>query len=309
MTGNRQPAVSIVMCTYKRFSLLERSLESIAAAQWPASFEELILVENGARLGAETICQRWSTHLPLRYVNEPRLGLSHARNRGIAEANSEILLILDDDIRLAPDALMAYEEAFRIGGDRYFYGGPVIPDYAGDPPPDWLLPYLPPSAAGLHLPSAGEINRALFLGANHALPRRLHELAGGYDPLCATGSGGAGGEETRIQQRLLEEGIKGYSVVDAVVFHFVPPERCTPRWALQRIRRYGFTVGATEPEAGRFPVPPWMVRMLLTQVFRVIAARLGRMALAERFASERNLSYLAGVVMGRVSAYRPLKLG
>lgn len=305
MTGDRQPSAAIVMSTYyNRSSLLERSLESIAAAHWPASFEELILVENGARMGAETIAQRWSTRLPLRYVNEPKLGLSHARNRGVAEARSEILLLLDDDIRLAPGTLLAYEEAFRAGGDRYFYGGPVIPDYAGDPPPDWLLPYLPPSAAGLRLPNAGEIDRPLFIGTNHALPRRLHEAAGGYDPMCATGSGGLGGEETRIQKRLLEQGVKGYSVVDAVVFHFVPPERCTPRWALQRNRRYGATVGATEPEVGRFPVPPWMVRMLLTQVLRVIAARLSRKPLADRFATEHTLSYLAGLVMGRVIAYR-----
>lgn len=260
-------------------------------------------MENGPRLGAETICQRWSTRLPLRYVNEPKLGASHARNRGIAEASSEILLLLDDDIRLAPGTLMAYEEAFRIGGERYFYGGPVTPDYTGDPPPDWLLPYLPPSAAGLHLP-AGEINRALFLGANHALPRRLHKLAGGYDPLCPTGSGGAGGEETRIQKRLLEQGIEGYSVVDAVVFHFVPSERCTPRWALQRIRRHGFTVGALEAEPGRFPIPLWLVRMLLEQTLQVMAARLRCTGLADRFAREHRLSYLAGVVIGRVSAYR-----
>lgn len=303
MKDERRLSASVVMCTHGgRSSLLERSLRSIAAAHWPASFEELIVVENGPRLGAETICQCWSTRLPLRYVNEPKRGASHARNRGIAEASSEVLLLLDDDIRLAPGALLAYEEAFRIGGDRYFYGGPVIPDYTGDPPPDWLLPYLPFSAAGLYLPNAGEVNRALFLGANHALPRRLHEAAGGYDPLCMTRSdSGPIGEETRIQQRLLEQGVKGYSVIEAVVFHFVPPERCTPRWALQRIRRHGFTVGALEAEPGHFPLPPWMAWMLLKQTLRVIMARLSREALEDRFASERTLNYLAGVAMGRMS--------
>lgn len=95
-------AVSIVIPTRNRLSLLSEAVESVRrqSGDW-----ELIVVVDASRDGTV----EWLRKLP-----DPRVRMvelmthnerSAARNRGLAEARAPYVLFLDDDDRLAPDAL------------------------------------------------------------------------------------------------------------------------------------------------------------------------------------------------------------
>ena len=71
----------------------------------------------------------------LRNVFEPRQGLSHARNRALAEAKGDIVSFIDDDVVVAPDWLAAVCDAFAaysasvVGGRSYL----IYPESSGRP--------------------------------------------------------------------------------------------------------------------------------------------------------------------------------
>jgi GT2 family glycosyltransferase len=86
------PTVTIAICTKDRPDLLQRCLASCQAVRGDAL--EILVVDNDSagdatRLAAESA--------RVRYVHEPRPGLSAARNRAIAEAKGEVIAYTDDD--------------------------------------------------------------------------------------------------------------------------------------------------------------------------------------------------------------------
>lgn len=254
----------VVIPTCGRPDLLERTLRSIAEAKWPDEFGCIIVVENGTPFGAESICAQFSDVLPIRYLLEEQIGSSFARNAGIEASDADIIVFLDDDVRVSRSLLEAYAAAFRSYGSEWFFGGAVEPDYES-PPPAWLDQYLPPSAKGFRLTAcAQQVDRPCFLGANHAVPRALLKLSDAYDDVCAFGAGGTLGEETRLQQRLLANGYRGLYVPDAIVWHHVPANHCSPQWALERSYRVGLTEGiigarqqGTDRRQGGVPIWVW----------------------------------------------------
>jgi hypothetical protein len=117
----------------------------------------------------------------------------------------------------------------------------------------------------------------MFLGFNWAafVPDLL--AVGGFDPLFGPGAAtGSVGQEWTMQQRLLEAGHTGRYVPDAEVWHWVPRERCTPRWAFERMYRDGISRGLQDRAAGQsarlFGYPRWAVRRAATDGLRAIAS-------------------------------------
>jgi glycosyltransferase involved in cell wall biosynthesis len=233
-------------------------------------------------------------------VHEPEAGLSNARNRGAQETEADVLLFLDDDVVVTSRALTAYAAAIVRHGAERFYGGPVLPQYEGDGPPDWLLSHLPSSVKGLRFSEVDEeINEPVFLGANFAVPTYGLNGEALFDHLSATGrSGGAVGEETRLQERLLARGVLGYSVIEAAVWHWVPQRNCTPRWAVQRRYRHGYTAGHMEALHEGVTLRPWMLRRLISTAVVAVGTRVSARNAEDRFRASIKHWYLRGYVRG-----------
>ncbi len=87
-----QQTVTVVICTRNRPDDLRKCLEAISQSQ-PAPYE-VVVVDNTA---GDNETKRITRESGARYVVEPTPGLSRARNRGLAESNSEIVAYLDDD--------------------------------------------------------------------------------------------------------------------------------------------------------------------------------------------------------------------
>jgi GT2 family glycosyltransferase len=244
----------IIMPTYGRSDLLRTTLDTFLGVALPQELGRIWVVENGPPAGAQAICEALFNRLPLGYLYSHAQGLAAARNTGIKASSATFLLFLDDDVRPLAGALDAYVDAFRRYGDRAFYGGPLVPEYADTPPPAWLAEFLPLSAKGFSL---GQDERTVsedlyFLGGNMALPRGAFQEVPLFEGPCATGTSGGGlGEEARLQRRLVQHGYRGVYVPQAGVRHYVPGERCNTAFVRHRQWRSGYGIGQMEAAENR----------------------------------------------------------
>jgi hypothetical protein len=228
-----------VIATCQRPSLLKRTLLSIEASSKPQNFSGVIVVENGPRLGAQSILQENAWALETNYFYVSQANKSLALNHVIDKFGDCLFYFVDDDMRLSLDAICAMSEAFSQIDGRCFLGGPLGVDYEF-PPPDWLLEYLPYSAKGWQLQASATVlcDSPWFLGGNWAAASSDLCRAGGF-PERFGPNALSGGEERIIQSKLVSDGVSGYYVPQAKVWHYVPPGRCSPRYALMRTYRRG----------------------------------------------------------------------
>lgn len=275
--------IHVVICTFGRATLLRRTLASLAEVRRPASFAQAWVIENGTNDGAEQICAEIeeSTDLPLRYVHRPQKGKSRALQFALDEIGRGLVVFTDDDVRFDAGWLEAFAQAAAEHGENAFFGGPLLIDYEVGPPPQWLHPQLPCSALGWSLPDDhAPITKACFLGANYGGFVQRFQSVGGYKAHLGIGSrGNPVGEEFEIQDRLLADGARGVYLPDAKLWHWVPAERSSPRWTLERAERVWFTdalMGKTHHADGPrlAGVPRWMWRRLIARWLRKTLAAL-----------------------------------
>ena len=242
----------VVIPTHGRPSLLGRTLESLAECRLPATYAETIVVENGGAWGAEEIVRAAPAVLQARYVPYAVGNKSAALNHVVEPMTDEdFVFFSDDDVRVAPPLLAAYEAAALRYGKGCFFGGPTEVDYEQHPDPD-IVHYLPASARGWRHSGPGiEINSPDFLGFNWAAFASDVKSAGGFDPNRGPGAPtGSTGQESDMQRRLLAHGGRGVFVADATVWHYVPQRRCSPEWVLERSQRAGTERGIERAESG-----------------------------------------------------------
>jgi glycosyltransferase involved in cell wall biosynthesis len=99
------PQLSVVVATYNRANLLLELAHDLAKQTLsPASFE-VVVVDDGSQTSARSILDGHKTPFALRVIEQANAGPAAARDRGIAAARGEIILIVDDDMRL-PSVLL-----------------------------------------------------------------------------------------------------------------------------------------------------------------------------------------------------------
>lgn len=84
--------VTVIICSRNRPALLGKCLEAVAALT-PAPDDVLVVDNSEGNKETETVARQSSA----RYALEPMPGLSRARNRGLSEADTDIVAYLDDD--------------------------------------------------------------------------------------------------------------------------------------------------------------------------------------------------------------------
>jgi GT2 family glycosyltransferase len=285
-----------VIPTFDRPQLLQRTLASLSGCERPAGFARTIVVENGAPAGAESIARMYGAE----YLHVPLANKSHALNRVLEHVGDALLYFSDDDVRFHPNVLNAIAAAARNETAGEFFGGSVQVDFE-EAPPDWLIPLLPKSAAGWDVGDDESWSRdPWFLGSNWAAFSADLRRVGGFDARFGPGSvTSSTGQERVMQERLRRAGVRPVRVPEAVVWHWVPRDRCQPEWIVQRRRRSGVSVGLRLRSAqshGRLtPIVPWwgLARSLPATALRwASGGRRGRLM------ARRELHYRLGVIAG-----------
>ncbi|WP_300897624.1 glycosyltransferase [uncultured Alistipes sp.] len=282
--------LSLIIATYNRARPLLEALESVVAQDAPPALWECVVVNNNSQDDTEARFADFAARHPdvaLRMVREPRQGLSHARNCGIAAARGEYLAIIDDDERINPGFVAAYIRFFDTHPDAVAAGGRIIPEYPAGRPA-WMSRYVERPVANpldlgdrVRLFPAGRIPG----GGNMALRRTAVERCGGFDPaLGRVGGRLIGGEESDLFARLARAGERCWYVPDAVMWHIIPPEKLTDDYLARlaynvgvsqqlRARRDGRYAAAVVREGGK-----WCATLVLACTMRPCrAVRLLRM--------------------------------
>ena len=106
--------LDVVICTHNRSAALAQVLDALAA-QSPVTHMpwSVLVVDNASSDDTAAVVARHPGDLALRYVHEPKLGLTHARQRGVAETAGEWIGFVDDDNLLDPGWVAAIVDAIR----------------------------------------------------------------------------------------------------------------------------------------------------------------------------------------------------
>jgi glucosyl-dolichyl phosphate glucuronosyltransferase len=273
--------VTVAICTRNRPRALERTLRSLAYAAIPPKLSwEVLVVNNGSGDDTANVIANAAHLLPVRAVEESRIGLSNARNAAIAEARGDYVLWTDDDVLVDPEWLRAYHDAFCAWPDVAFFGGPIVPTFEGTPPA-WLLLALPSvdnAYAARDLGSAPVLltRETLPFGANFAV-RIDVQLRYPFDPeLGRRDTALSAGEEWAVLEAMLAGGASGRWVPGARVQHVIPAERQSVRYLRRYYMENGMSLARTRGTAGErmlFGRPRWAWREALLQELAYRARR------------------------------------
>ncbi len=103
--------VSVIIPTYNRRHVLERTLPGVLAQDFPAQDYEVIVVVDGSTDGTFELLRGLKPTCSLRVLESSHRGAGAARNVGIRAAVGEIVLFLDDDLITTPDLLRQHYAA------------------------------------------------------------------------------------------------------------------------------------------------------------------------------------------------------
>jgi glycosyltransferase involved in cell wall biosynthesis len=184
--------LSVIMPTYNQVKCLDLTLGSLARQTADRDRFEVIVVDDASVQDVRAVVRRHEGGLRLRYVRQSaNRGRSAARNRGVAQARGERLLLMDADSYAAPDLV---ERHLPRPGPEVVYGRRVEPSWGtfaalrrAVPGEHDLLPMegdhrdLPPGEDD----GTFDVYRrtAWMFGFTHnlSLPRDLYLRIGGFD--------------------------------------------------------------------------------------------------------------------------------
>jgi glycosyltransferase involved in cell wall biosynthesis len=229
---------SVVVCTHNRADLVAHAVDA-AVAEARAVTGEVLVVDNASTDATPDVLRALAGRHGerVRIVAEPRLGLSVARNRGLAEARGDVVAYLDDDAVPRPGwlaALLAPYADPRVVA----VGGRIVLRFDA-PPPAWLSSALHSALSAYDPgPTARPIRygEATYpFGANISFRTAAARTAGGFSATVGPlGRHQLVHDETDLCYRLEHAGGVVWYTPDAIVDHHVIAERLTPRWMLAR---------------------------------------------------------------------------
>jgi GT2 family glycosyltransferase len=218
----RGARVSIVVASYNGDRTLKACLDSLKRLNYPDY--EVILVDDGS---TDTTPQIAAAHPEVRcFRHKKNLGLSVARNTGIAAALGEIVAFTDADCRADEDWLY------------YLVGSLLDSEFAGIGGPNLLPPDDSPVAAAVMVSPGGPAHVMLtdrraehIPGCNMAFYKWALDDIGGFDPIYTKA-----GDDVDLCWRLQQSGGKiGFSPA-AFVWHY---RRSTVGAYLKQQQGYG----------------------------------------------------------------------
>jgi glycosyltransferase involved in cell wall biosynthesis len=282
--------ITAVMSTYNRCDSLPTAMESVLNQETGGVSYELIVVDNNSNDATRQVVESFISrgHTNLRYVFEPKQGLSHGRNAGIENARGAIVAFVDDDVRAERDWIANIKRAFDTYADVECVGGKILPNWKTEPPA-WLnSDHWGPLALqdyGDEPQYADEETPLCLAGANVAFRRELfqHALFSPEFPRA---------QDMEFLLRFWHAGRRAMYVPDVVVFADVQDERLTKRYhrkwhatngTFNSLMRLGEFVSANGqilnrlPEAVKlFDAPGFLYRELARECAQWMAATVRR---------------------------------
>ncbi|WP_294534119.1 glycosyltransferase [uncultured Rhodoblastus sp.] len=249
-----KPRICACICTYQRYDLLPRAVESLARQTLTKDRYEILIVDNSPDFAkAEAFGQAFETFENLRYVVERTPGLSNARNVAAGLSKAPVIAFIDDDAVAAPNWAEEILRAFEIFGPAtMIVGGRVDPIWQA-PRPAWLHDSMLGNLSVVDW--GGEARIAApeewVAGTNIALRVEAILQNGGFSRnLGRIGSGSSllSNEEVQLVETIRAAGGKLVYAPDARVNHLVDRRRLTKTWFRKRAAWQAFSDFMMDPD-------------------------------------------------------------
>lgn len=203
------PGLSVVIPTFNRARLLDRTLAALAVQEGLRTDVEVIVVDDGSTDGTAEIVARHPGVVSLRQDNA---GPAAARNRGWSTARGRVIAFTDDDTVPDPRWLADLAEAFDAESALDAAGGTVRPLRL-----NFFTRFVQAEQHASHgVGRDGEIR--YLVTANCAYRREVLTALGGFDEAFPVASG----EDADLTMRAQARGYRMRLLDGAVVLHDHP---------------------------------------------------------------------------------------
>ena len=219
--------------TFRRPEGLRRAVESALAQSVPV---DVLVVDNDPAASARDYCESVAG---VRYLHEPRAGVSHARNAALDAVDTRYMFFLDDDMRAEPGCV----EALLAALGRWRAGVASAAVTAVMPTGSEMEAAMQPFFSRLRDEPEGPTER--YLGAGGTLLDL--ELCPMPSPAFDPDLNETGGEDDRLLGHLHGEGVTLLWVPSARTEEDVPARRATLGYVWTR--NFAFGQGPTQGAA------------------------------------------------------------
>jgi glycosyltransferase involved in cell wall biosynthesis len=237
--------LSVIICCHNSASRLPATLAHLKAQEPPTPPWELLIIDNASTDDTTDVVRScWKDGpVPLRIIDEPRLGVRYARERGFFEAKYEFLGFVDDDNWVAKDWVRT---AFNVISSDASLGavGSIREPVCEVPSPMWFEDFHPPYAVLTEedleeMPEHPEYLPTAGLCVRKAAWDRLIQNGFRFQLTGTVGKKLQGGEDTELTLALHLSGWKLLVDPGLRLQHFMPGQRL--RWIYLRrlLRDYG----------------------------------------------------------------------
>jgi GT2 family glycosyltransferase len=184
-----EPFVSVIVPTYRRFEPVLATVRDLLAQRY-ADYEIIVADQNAdwpAPLRAER--DRLSEHPRVRWLDVPVPGVVAARNEAVQRSRGEVLVFVDDDVRIADDGFIGRHVANyadpRIAtvSGREMNPWDVAPNPVGDVSAEPVRPDRTPleMVLGFDRNTGRRVEGCVFSTCNCSVRRDVFLALGGFD--------------------------------------------------------------------------------------------------------------------------------
>lgn len=304
--------ITVVISSYNRGDRLHLALDCVLGQETCVPYE-VILVDNNSTDSTRRIVESYCEANPcLRYVFEPRQGVSYARNTGLSMARAPIIAFADDDVQVARNWIATIKREFDSHPDIDCIGGRVLPRWT-TPAPAWLSrdQWMPLALQdyGDEAFFVDERNPLCLVSANLAFRRTVFAETGLFSTRLQRVKDGIGStEDAELLERYWRTGRRSLYVPDLLVETEVPAERLTRAYHRRWHSGHGYFVAIMRSEtmersAGKlFDVPAHLFKQAIKDAADLLKSVLmGDRARA--FLHENRLRFFLGFARKRRREY------
>jgi radical SAM superfamily enzyme YgiQ (UPF0313 family)/glycosyltransferase involved in cell wall biosynthesis len=214
-----RPLLSVIIPTFNRRAILRKTLLGMASQTLPPEQFEVIVIDDGSSDDTMAMLQKWKAPFQLRAFTQSHGGPNVARNYGLQQANSWIVLLTGDDMIPGPSFLESHLK-FHLSHKEPVQAMIGFIDWSPEIPVTPFMRFITSPEGGhqfsFHLAKEGKVDFRLFYTSNLSLKREfISQEPGPFD----TDFTYPAYDDIELGYRLTNRGLQLHFQSQAVTYH------------------------------------------------------------------------------------------